>query len=173
MAGAAVPPSRLRITIHRVHTDLYWAFSGFSGSSTPDQEPYASYVRSGIVDQDMARKISGGGECHLRTGSFVQYDLPFQLKIRGFSFGISSCCAERFKDWTFEAFDGENWRQLLNFARPMSPTIRFGFWRFGAGGQFASNRFRIRLAESNEPSRCMHIRGLELFGTILPPWRLD
>ena len=22
-------------------------------------------------------------------------------------------------------------------------------------------------------SRCMHIRGLELFGTILPPWRLD
>ena len=38
---------------------------------------------------------------------------------------------------------------------------------------FASNRFRIRLLESDEEGRCMHIRGLELYGTILPPWRLD
>ena len=120
----------------------------------------------------MARKISGGGECFLGTGSFVQYDLPFQLKITAFSLGISNCGCERFKDWTFEAFDGENWRQLCNFTRPMSAE-RLTFWRVGAADRVASNRFRIRLAESNEPSRCMHIRGLELFGTILPPWRLD
>ena len=133
----------------------------------------AILVDSAVSSLDMTRRISGGGECELRTGSFVQYDLPFQLKITAFSLGISACRSERFRDWTFEAFDGENWRQLLNFARPMSPTIRFGFWRFGAGGQFASNRFRIRLLESDEEGRCMHIRGLELFGTILPPWRLD
>ena len=39
--------------------------------------------------------------------------------------------------------------------------------------QVASNRFRIRLLEGDEEERCMHIRGLELFGKILPPWRLD
>ena len=38
---------------------------------------------------------------------------------------------------------------------------------------FASNRFRIRLLEGDEEERCMHIRGLELFGKILPPWRID
>ena len=85
-------------------------------------------------------------------------------------------------DWKFEAFDGENWRQLCNFARPMPPSGpsdwhgRRAFFRFGppsAADRVASNRFRIRLAESNEPSRCMHIRGVELFGTIMPPWRLD
>ena len=120
----------------------------------------------------MARKISGGGECFLGTGSFVQYDLPFQLKIRAFQFGVSNCGAERFKDWTFEAFDGEVWRQLCKYKRPMSIGSCY-FWRLGATHRVASNRFRIRLAESNEPSRCMHIRCLELYGTIMPPWRLD
>ena len=38
---------------------------------------------------------------------------------------------------------------------------------------FASTRFRIRNAQANpiDQSQCMHIRGLELFGTVLPPWR--
>ena len=48
---------------------------------------------------------------------------------------------------------------------------------------FASTRFRIRLdqpeseSESEEDDdhdhRCMHINGLELYGTIMPPWRID
>ena len=45
---------------------------------------------------------------------------------------------------------------------------------------FASNSFRIRLGPTalvdevgDEEERCMHIRGLELYGTIMPPWRLD
>ena len=165
VAAAAVPPARLGITFHRGRT--HWG-----GNWSPDEEPYASYAASAIVDQVMARDICGGGECTVRTGSFVQYDLPFQLKIRAFQFGISACRSERFTDWTFEAFDGENWRQLCNFTRPMSAE-RLTFWRVGAADRVASNRFRIRLAESGEPYRCMHIRGLELFGTILPPWRID
>ena len=165
VAAAAVPPARLGITFHRGRT--HWG-----GNWSPDGEPYASYAESAIVDQVMARDICGGGECTVRTGSFVQYDLPFQLKIRAFQFGVSNCGAERFKDWTFEAFDGEVWRQLCKYKRPMSVGSCY-FWRLGAAHRVASNRFRIRLAESNEPSRCMHIRGLELFGTILPPWRLD
>ena len=50
---------------------------------------------------------------------------------------------------------------------------------------FASTRFRIRLDQPESESeseqdddhdhtcRCMHIYGLELYGKILPPWRLD
>ena len=80
-------------------------------------------------------------------------------------------------DWTFEAFDGENWRQLCNFARPMPASGpsgwhgRRGFWRLNTK-QVASNRFRIRLLECDIP-RCMHVRGLEIYGTIMPPWRID
>ena len=119
--------------------------------------------------------MGGGGECELRTGSFVQYDLPFQLKITAFSFGIPSCGANQFNNWTFEAFDGENWRQLSKYYRSMSVGRRY-FWRLGAAQRVASARFRIQLVErrlDDGASRCMHIRGLELFGTILPPWRID
>ena len=165
VAAAAVPPARLGITFHRGRT--HWG-----GNWSPDGEPYASYAASAIVDQVMARDICGGGECTVRTGSFVQYDLPFQLKITAFSLGISACRSERFTDWTFEAFDGENWRQLCNFTGTMSAERRT-FWRVGAADRVASNRFRIRLAETGEPYRCMHIRGLELLGTVLPPWRID
>ena len=52
-----------------------------------------------------------------------------------------------------------------------------------SAADFASTRFRIRLdqpeseSESEEDDdhdhRCMHIRGLELYGTIMPPWRID
>ena len=168
VAAAAVPPARLGITIHRGHTS-----DRNFGNWSPDGEPYASYAASAIVDPVMARDICGGGECTLRTGSFVQYDLPFQLTIRAFQFGICNCGAEHFKNWIFEAYDGENWRQLCKHNRPMSAPRQKHFWRLGAAHRVASSRFRIRLAESNVEERCMHIQGLELFGTILPPWRLD
>ena len=136
-------------------------------------------MKSGIVDQNVARNISGGGECDLQTGSFVQYELPFQLQVTAFSFGFSTCGAERFLDWAFEAFDGEEWRRLL-YSRP-SPWPG-GVYLGGNGAvtfqlyPCASTRFRIRLlgpALSMHAHRCMHIRGLELYGTIMPPWRLD
>ena len=110
-------------------------------------------------------------ECRLRTGSWVQYEIPFQLQLAAFSFGVSSCYAETFVDWVFEVFDGERWHVLMWSAD--SPWPDRDVFRLPGAADFASNRFRIRLLESDEEGRCMHIHGLELFGTILPPWRLD
>ena len=45
-------------------------------------------------------------------GSWFQYEIPFRLQVTAFSFGFSDCSAKCFKDWTFEAFDGEEWREL-------------------------------------------------------------
>ena len=130
--------------------------------------------------ENLTRKISGVGECTLGTGSFVQYELPFQLQVTAFRFGFSTCGAERFLDWAFEAFDGEEWRRLLHSRTSPWPG---GFYLGGDGAvvfqlwyPFASTRFRIRLLEpalSMHAHRCMHIRGLELYGTIMPPWRID
>ena len=174
----AVPPARLGVTIRRIHTSP----SPFVGNWTPEQEPYASYAVSGIVGPDATRTLSGGGECDLTTGSFVQYDLPFQLRCSCFSFGVFSCSAEAFRDWTFEAFDGEGWRQLQYCAHSpfphypgISTSVNYppvSFWLPGTA-DCVSTRFRIRLAENGGAHRCMHIRGLELYGTILPPWRID
>ena len=47
---------------------------------------------------------------------------------------------------------------------------------FPAGASFGSSRFRIRLTERADQTlehQCMHIRGFDLFGAILPPWRID
>ena len=159
------------------------ATSGANRASLFDEEPYASFVESAIVDTDVSMKVSGGGECQYRlgcptTGSWVEYVLPFTLQITAFSFGFSNCGAEDFKDWAFEAFDGEEWRQIYYSAHspwsePLSHATgaRLVCFRL-SDTDFASTRFRIRLLESNR-RRCTHVRGLELYGTILPPWRLD
>ena len=86
------------------------------------------------------------------------------------------------RDWTFEAFDGEGWRQLQYCAHSpfphypgISTSVNYppvSFWLPGTA-DCVSTRFRIRLAENGGAHRCMHIRGLELYGTILPPWRID
>ena len=208
---------RLGITIHR---EGEFAFD-------PDEPYYESYAASAIVDPDLTREICGGGECGLAMGTWLQYELPFQLQVTAFSFGFEACGAQDLKEWTFEAFDGEEWHQLYYSAISPWPyrvaasthgnyrpkvfqlsndgrTCRCGvaaerYTHIPGGGRvayrcggrrlcgffewesdvvasvasFASNRFRVRLLESDEEGRCMHIRGLELFGTILPPWRLD
>ena len=73
--------------------------------------------------------------------------------------------------WKFEAFDGE-WREL--YCSQVDPCFspRPGHLLFPVRPRdaFASSRFRLRLAGVD--GQCMHVRGLELFGTILPPWRL-
>jgi hypothetical protein len=164
----AVPPARLGITIHRVSTSEPESFA--------DMEPYASYLASGIVDPDVTRGIGGGGECELRTDSWVQYELPCQLQVTAFSFGFFNCGARYFTRWTFEAFDGEDWRQLYYSAdSPWPDAIGYELtrpvvFRLSGAADFASTRFRIRMVEQLEEHRCMHIRGLELFGKILPPW---
>ena len=91
----------------------------------------------------------------------------------------------QFHDWVFEAFDAEReeWRGL--YYCDESPWVNRQedetFVReepidFPAGASFGSSRFRIRLTERTDETldhQCMHIRGFELFGAILPPWRMD
>ena len=130
----------------------------------------------------MRKDIEGGRECSLRPGAYVEYALPFQLLISRFRFGFGHCARSYFSDWKFEAFDGEEWRELFYsrapgassgasddgaYFRNSRPFVVFHINRRDA---FASSRFRLRLAGVNRQH--MHVRGLEVFGTILPPWRL-
>ena len=100
--------------------------------------------------------------------------------------GFGNCFASHFRDWVFEAFDGQlaDWRVLYD-SDGVSPwtiqsgTIQSGGWGahtlFPVEPSFPSSRFRIRLTNVTHGlgHQCMHIRGFELFGAILPPWRID
>ena len=76
-----------------------------------------------------------------------------------------------------EAFDSEQdgWRVLYDSegATPW-PGLRdneIGYHRrFTVDAAFASSNYRIRVTNDHQ---CMHIRGFDLYGTILPPWRID
>ena len=110
--------------------------------------------------------------------------MPVKLRISHFRLSIRKCNHQHFRDWTFEAFDDERaewhelyacdqspWRAVLvqGFTAPpycVGPVI------IPVEAEFASTRFRIRLLESEEEHRCMHVRGLDLFGTVLPPWQV-
>ena len=107
----------------------------------------------------------------------MELTLPFQLRVSHFRLSFSGCGRQDFRDWTFEAFGGEEWQQLYECDRSPWPGT-FLLKRFVQPvtipvDAFASNRFRIRLLDSVPQNRCMHLRCFELFGTILPPWRLD
>jgi hypothetical protein len=168
-----VPPPGLQITAHRLHAVL----SPFFDYIFVQEEPYASWWRTTVVEPDIHwSHCTGGGECSLETGSWVQYELPIRLVVSHFRFWVANCGCQRFQEWTFDAFDGAEWRQLY-LDGPGGP-----LWISGNPGQpvtfatdvtFAASRFRIRLADSDLPPRCMHVRGLELFGTLLPGWSLD
>jgi len=104
---------------------------------------------------------------------------------------VADCSHRDFHDWTFEAFDDERaeWRGLYlceqspwaeEPLRAPDGSENFEAVILPVEADFASTRFRIRLLES-EPDpdhgwgpdyRCIHVRGLELFGTVLPPWQV-
>ena len=116
-------------------------------------------------------------ECYLLPGSYIEYGFPFQLLISHFRFGLGQCGRSNFRDWKFEAFDGEEWRELFySRGRPWFLLRSSATFPVNRSDAFASSRFRLRLAGewSGEQSDAqhMHVRGLEIFGTILPPWRL-
>jgi len=103
--------------------------------------------------------------------------LPFQIVLSDFRFAFGCCWASDFFRWVFEAFDREqdSWRVLYDSEGvspwPGLPESAFGCHRrFTVDAAFASSNFRIR---TTNDLQCMHIRGFELFGTILPPWRID
>ena len=180
-----VPPASLGVTVHHEGRHDIW-------DPGRDDEILA-FIQSGLVDQDVRKKISCPAGCTILPGSYNGYELPFKLQISHFRFSVRACGHRNFRDWTFEAFDDERaeWRGL--YLCEQSPWAEEPYQAPGdfenfeavvlpVEADFASTRFRIRLLESEGPSgpnwgphpdyRCMHVRGLDLFGTVLPPWQV-
>ena len=145
-----------------------------------DEEPYASFFASLIVDQSQSVRCDGGRECALGAGSYIGYELPFLLRLSHFRLSIGRCGYYTFHDWSFEAFDSEReeWRRLFSCEEnPWADMPYAANWIPRAmtfpvnydGLPFPATRFRIML----EARKCMHLRGLELFGTLVPGWSLD
>ncbi len=171
--AAAVPPSRLRIIARRQSN------YATTENHEDDEEPYASFFESSVVDQSQSIRCDGGRECALGAGSYIGYELPFLLRVSHFRLSIGRCGYYSFRDWSFQAFDSEQreWRRL--FSCDWSPWAGIPFANYAAramtfpvnyaGLPFPATRFRVMQGRRT----CMHIRGLELFGTILPGWSLD
>ena len=167
------PPPALRITARRRKAgeqDLVDANAqAFEAAVVFPSNPCPSYLDA------------RGYECGMQGGCFVDYRLPFELRISHFRIGFGNCFASHFRDWVFEAFDGQlaNWRVLYDSDGVSPWPLPAGGWgahtMFPVEPSFPSSRFRIRLTNVTHGlgHQCMHIRGFELFGAILPPWRID
>ena len=171
--AAAVPPSSLRIIARRQGNHVT------TENHEDDEEPYASFFASLIVGQSQSIRCDGGRECALSAGSYIGYELPFLLRLSHFRLAIGRCGYSTFHDWSFEAFDSEQreWRRLFSCDRSPWADIPYANWvpravTFPvdyAGLPFPATRFRVMQGRRT----CMHIRGLELFGTLVPGWSLD
>ena len=172
--AAAVPPSSLRIIARRQGNHVT------TENHEDDEEPYASFFASLIVGQSQSIRCDGGRECALSAGSYIGYELPFLLRLSHFRLSIGRCGYYTFHDWSFEAFDSEReeWRRLFSCEEnPWADMPYAANWIPRAmtfpvnydGLPFPATRFRIML----EARKCMHLRGLELFGTLVPGWSLD
>ena len=172
---ASSPPDRLEIWIERRIGPLgdTWV------RQVPSQSGEDRCFRSNIVDPSVDRRTIK--ECNCSPGSFVEYQLPFQLRISHFRFGHGHCGACNFRHWVFEAYDIDRleWHTLYDsngvspwadiddspYPRPWEPKPETKYFDVDA---FTSDRFRIRLTDW----ACMHLRAFEVFGTVLPPWQV-
>ena len=184
--NALVPPASLGVTVCHVETHEGW--------DPGSDDELLAFLQSGLVDKNVYKKISCPAGCRILAGSYNGYELPFKLQISHFRFSVRACGHRNFRDWTFEAFDDERaeWRGLYLCERSPwaeEPHVSPDGENFEAvilpvEADFASTRFRIRLLES-EPDpdrgwgpgphpdyRCIHVRGFEIFGTVLPPWQV-
>ena len=181
---ALVPPARLGVTVSYLGTHGIW--------DPGSDDEILAFVQSGLIDKDLDKQISCPAGCRILDDSYIGYELPFKLQISHFRFAVADCGHRDFRDWTFEAFDDERaeWRGL--YLCEQSPWAdapyrapdgeNFEAVVLPVEADFASTRFRIRLLESEAPSdwgggphpdyRCVHVRGLEIFGTVLPPWQV-
>jgi len=133
-----------------------------------------------ILDEERDEVLSKGSECSLAPDSLVLYTLPFQFVLSHFRLAFGCCWAKGFRYWVLEAFDSgqEGWRVLYD-SKGVSPWAHVHCHNYGGHEVFtvdaawASSQFRIRLTNGPTDEQCMHIRGFELFGTVLPPWRID
>ena len=171
---ATMPPSGLRIIPQRILRDR----------APPHLREGDAVFPFQVVDRDSNEDLVTTGECCVLPGTLVEFQLPFQLQISSFRLAHGSCSVRNFRDWVFEAFDGEGWHVLYECGA--SPWIDC-FGGYGSSARCfdvdgtavaSSSRFRLRMldtvdehawAHANCP-RCMHIRSLDFFGTVLPPW---
>jgi hypothetical protein len=168
----SVPPPQLRVTARRSSSDDYAAF--FAAAVVYPGDPGSMSVEP------------WGQECSMAPGCFVEYQLPFKFSVATFRIGFGSCSAYQFKYWTFEAFDGA-WKVIYD-SGGVTPWVLLDpaladqqrsepgpHQIFEVYASIPSFRFRIGMQENTElpVQRCMHLRGFDLFGTVLPPWRLD
>ena len=161
---ASSPPERLGIRIERRYD------YGTMVREVPSQSEKDRCFRSNIVDPSVDRGTIA--ECDCSSGSFVEYQLPFQLRISHFRFGHGHCGARSFRDWVFEAYDADQleWHTLYD-SNGMSPWADRGprpEKKYFYVDAFTSTRFRIRMTGWG----CMHLRAFEVFGTVLPPWQV-
>ena len=173
----SAPPALLRIASHRDKSDILPMYAS--------EQLYTSFFEAAVVhpgDPGAEEAEGSGSECSLVAGSFVEYQLPFKLRISHFRIGMSHC-ADSLTDWAFEAFDGERVGEDFDGWVRLHHNTSTSPWHYTDNGEpgehkyyydmsFASSRFRIMLLDS-AGQQCFHIRGFELFGTVLPPWRLD
>ena len=143
------------------------------------------------LDEEADEILSTAADCNLDSGA-IMIKLPLQLRASHFRFGFGNCGLRTFENWVFEAYsENENVWHTLYDSGGVSPWAdeydesRMGDLKvFPADGSFGASQFRLRLIhdergpgdpDDDPPGhcQCMHIRGLELFGTILPPWRID
>ena len=174
----STPPENLEISIQRLGKAVAHPLHdrGFRSSLV---DPHADMIAS--------------SECCVLPGSFVEYKLPFQLRISRFRLGFGYCEAQFFKCFVFEAYDRDRlaWHTLYE-SNGVSPWEDFNHSGPGPDVKyfdvdaFTSTRFRIRLADPRDAPeylvstlvarfngrQCMHLRAFEVFGTVLPPWQV-
>ena len=113
-----------------------------------------------------------GRACSCSPGSFVEYRLPFPVRVTHFRLDVGACRREGFTHWRFEVFQGSGFETLY------CPSSEGNEPQFLVGARVIpvlnrdpalrlSDRFRILLLESPDVLQCMHLRGFELFGTIV------
>ena len=178
---ARMPPSRLRITSHREMDPEVWESRLRSYPHLRTDEVFAFQA----IDRDAIRNLTTSSECIVASGTLAEFHLPFQLQLSDFHLAHGPCNAYRFRDWVFEAFDGERWHVLYECHvspwRHVGPSVAGStrYFHIDATG-VASSRFRLRLLDLvAQPAdigvshqRCFHISALELYGTVLPPWNV-
>ena len=158
---AATPPPEMSIAIHRRDPAVQDMASAHSDV----------YFKCAFVDHS-SHCVETGTEC---TTGDVTIQLPLRIQIRGFRIGYGRCCRSGFTEWTFEARESEQstWRVLYEHDGDMQ-------WRrseancadaFFPVEAFTCTSCRIRVGSHAQGHGCMHLRGFELFGAVLPPWR--
>jgi len=138
-----------------------------------------------VAAQPLFEGTTDAAACMAPVGSFVEYELPFRLRLVSFRLGFGACFASSFTDWTLEALDPEledtttdSWRVLFDSGGrspwtgtviPFGEVVTSPLKTFQLDAPFEASHFRIRIVRK---AQCSHVRAFDLFGTILPPWSL-